>query len=65
MFSGSSEYKSNETLANLKKVLETQYDCDCVLNIVEDKGTAVHGGGGPLRRRTWRFFFTRRIAGAG
>jgi len=61
MFSGSSEYKSNQTLANLKKVLEEKYGCDCVLNIVQDKGTALTGASG-LEKADVGIFFTRRIA---
>jgi type 1 glutamine amidotransferase len=61
MFSGSSEYKSNDTLANLKKLLEDKYHCDCVLNIVEDKGTALTGVDA-LETADVGIFFTRRIA---
>jgi type 1 glutamine amidotransferase len=61
MFSGSSEYHSNETLAGLKKVLEEKYGCDCVLNIVQDKGTELTGADG-LEKADVGVFFTRRIA---
>jgi len=61
MFSGSSEYHSNETLAKLKKVLEEKYGCDCVLNVVQDKGTELTGADG-LAKADVGVFFTRRIA---
>jgi type 1 glutamine amidotransferase len=61
MFSGSSEYRSNETLARLKKVLEEKYGYACVLNIVQDKGTELTGADG-LAKADVGIFFTRRIA---
>ena len=61
MFSGSAEYKSNESLAALKALLERTYRCACVLNVVQDKGTALTGADG-LAKADVGIFFTRRIA---
>ena len=61
MFSGSAEYNSNESLAAFKKLLEEKYHCQCTLNVVEDKGTALTGADG-LATADVGVFFTRRIA---
>jgi type 1 glutamine amidotransferase len=60
MFSGSSEYKSNESLAALKKVLEEKHNCVCTLNVVEEKGTTLTGIE-QLDTADVAIFFTRRV----
>jgi type 1 glutamine amidotransferase len=61
MFSGSSEYKSNDTLGALKKLLEEKHNCQCVLNVVEEKGTQLTGIEG-LETADVAIFFTRRVS---
>ena len=38
LFSGSTEYKSNDSLAALKTLLESKYRCTCTLNLVDVTG---------------------------
>src|SRR5260221_2729544 len=61
MFSGSSEYNSNDSLAGFKKLLEEKYHCQCTLNVVEEKGTTLSGVEG-LETADVGVFFTRRVA---
>jgi type 1 glutamine amidotransferase len=60
LFSGSAEYKSNDTLAALKKLLESTYNCTCTLNLVDDKGTQLTGSES-LDTADVAVFFTRRV----
>src|SRR5436305_11610077 len=60
LFSGSAEYKSNDTLAALKKLLESTYHCTCTLNLVDDKGTQLTGSES-LDTADVAVFFTRRV----
>jgi type 1 glutamine amidotransferase len=43
MYSGSAEYKSAESLADLKKDLEEQYGASCSLHVADEKGTTLDG----------------------
>ena len=43
MYSGSAEYKSAESLADLKKQLEEQFGASCSLHIADEKGTTLTG----------------------
>jgi type 1 glutamine amidotransferase len=61
MFSGSSEYNSNDSLAGFKKLLEEKYHCQCTLNVVEEKGTKLPGIEG-LETADVAIFFTRRVS---
>jgi type 1 glutamine amidotransferase len=61
MFSGSSEYNSNESLAGFKKLLEEKYHCRCALNVVEEKGTKLPGIE-ELETADVAIFFTRRVS---
>ena len=61
MFSGSSEYKSNDSLNDLKKILEQDHKCECTVNIVEEKGTTLTGIEG-LATADVAIFFTRRVS---
>lgn len=60
MFSGSSEYKSDETLAAFKKLLEEKHGCTCTLNVVPEKGDKLPGIEG-LESADVAIFFTRRV----
>jgi type 1 glutamine amidotransferase len=60
MFSGSSEYNSNESLNGFKKLLEEKHHCQCVVNVVEEKGTKLNGIEG-LETADVAIFFTRRV----
>lgn len=60
MFSGSSEYQSNDSLAALKKLLEDKYACQCTLNVVEEKGKDLTGVD-QLESADVAVFFTRRV----
>lgn len=61
LFSGSAEYKSNDTLAALKSLLESKYNCTCTLNLVDDKGTQLTGAKS-LETADVAVFFTRRVS---
>jgi type 1 glutamine amidotransferase len=61
MFSGSSEYKSNDSLNAFKKILEKDHHCQCTVNIVEEKGTTLTGIEG-LETADVAVFFTRRVS---
>lgn len=61
LFSGSAEYKSNETLAALKGLLEAKFNCACTLNLVDDKGTQLTGAKS-LETADVAVFFTRRVS---
>src|SRR6476646_10698326 len=61
MFSGSAEYKSNDTLAALKALLEARFNCTCTLNLVDDKGTQLTGAKS-LETADVAVFFTRRVS---
>jgi len=61
MFSGSSEYHSNDSLADFKKLLEDKYHCQCTLNVVAEKGTKLPGIEG-LETTDVAIFFTRRVS---
>src|SRR5438552_1715284 len=61
MFSGSSEYNSNDSLKDFKKLLEEERNCRCTLNVVEEKGTALTGIEG-LETADVAVFFTRRVS---
>ena len=61
MFSGSAEYKSNDTLAALKALLESKYNCTCTLNLVDDKGSQLTGAKS-LETADVVVFFTRRVS---
>lgn len=43
MYSGSAEYRSAESLAELKEHLEEQYGAACSLHVVDEKGTELSG----------------------
>jgi type 1 glutamine amidotransferase len=43
MYSGSAEYKSAESLADLKKLLEAEYGASCTLHVVDEKGSKLTG----------------------
>jgi type 1 glutamine amidotransferase len=60
LYSGSTEYKSNDSLAALKTLLESKYRCTCTLNIVDDKGTQLTGAD-DLQAADVAVFFTRRV----
>jgi type 1 glutamine amidotransferase len=60
LFSGSTEYKSNDSLAKLKDLLESKYRCTVTLNIVDDKGTQL-AGAESLDTADVAVFFTRRV----
>lgn len=60
MFSGSKEYNSNESLDEFKKLLEEKHHCQCVVNVVEEKGTKLNGIEG-LETADVALFFTRRV----
>jgi type 1 glutamine amidotransferase len=61
MFSGSSEYNSKESLEGLKKLLEEKHHCQCVVNVVEEKGAQLTGIEG-LQTADVAVFFTRRVS---
>jgi type 1 glutamine amidotransferase len=61
MFSGSSEYKSNDSLEAFKKVLEEKHHCKCTLNVVPEKGDKLPGIEG-LETADVAIFFTRRVS---
>jgi type 1 glutamine amidotransferase len=61
LFSGSAEYKSNESLAALKTLLESRLNCTCTLNLVDDKGTQLNGAKS-LETADVAVFFTRRVS---
>jgi type 1 glutamine amidotransferase len=60
LFSGSAEYKSDDSLAALKTLLESKLHCTCTLNIVNDKGTQLTGAKS-LETADVAVFFTRRV----
>ena len=60
LFSGSTEYKSNDSLAKLKELLESKYRCAVTLNLVDDKGTQLTGAES-LETADVAVFFTRRV----
>jgi type 1 glutamine amidotransferase len=60
MFSGSSEYTSDESLGAFKKLLEEKHGCRCTLNVVPEKGDALPGIEG-LETADVAIFFTRRV----
>jgi type 1 glutamine amidotransferase len=60
MFSGSTEYKSEESLAAFKKLLEEKHNCKCTLNVVPEKGDKFPGIEG-LETADVAIFFTRRV----
>src|SRR5688500_8917810 len=43
MYSGSAEYKSAESLADLKKELEGKYGASCALHVADEKGSTLKG----------------------
>src|SRR5687768_16936966 len=43
MYSGSAEYKSSESLADLKRQLEEQFGASCSLHVADEKGTTLTG----------------------
>jgi type 1 glutamine amidotransferase len=61
MFSGSSEYNSNDSLTAFKKILEEKHHCQCTVNVVEEKGTQLTGIEG-LDTADVAVFFTRRVS---
>jgi type 1 glutamine amidotransferase len=61
MFSGSSEYNSADSLNDFKKLLEKDHHCQCIVNIVEEKGATLTGIEG-LETADVAVFFTRRVS---
>jgi type 1 glutamine amidotransferase len=61
MYSGSVEYKSAESLAKLKSLLEEKHNCKVTLHVVEEKGTTLTGIE-DLDTADVAVFFTRRVS---
>src|SRR6266536_2572792 len=61
MFAGSVEYDSKDSLEGLAKLLEKRFYCQCVVNVVEEKGTKLNGIEG-LETADVAIFFTRRVS---
>src|SRR5688500_9149223 len=60
MFSGSAEYNSKESVEGFAKWLREEHGCECVVNVVDEKGTALNGVEG-LETADVAVFFTRRV----
>lgn len=60
MFSGSTEYKSRESLESFKRLLEDKHNCRCSVNVVDEKGTRLNGIEA-LETADVAVFFTRRV----
>jgi type 1 glutamine amidotransferase len=60
MFSGSTEYNSKDSLEGFAKWLREDHGCECVVNVVDEKGTLLNGVEG-LETADVAVFFTRRV----
>lgn len=60
MYSGSAEYKSKDSLDSFAKLLTKNYNCQCTVYEVEEKGTTLNGIEG-LETADVVIFFTRRV----